>query len=179
MEPFSARWRSWDGGPGETVEVQWDNGGWTAQARNERLDLTYVVRFSPTWHARQFLLFRDFDEPDLWLATDGGGRWGEMNGAHRTDLDGCTDLSIVGSPFSLTMPLRRLPLHVGDRAEVITAEIDTELLVVLPVHERYTRVADRQWSKETVTAGTAVDWAVDDHGLVVDLAGAFRRADPD
>ena len=43
---------------------------------------------------RQFLLFRDLDEPDLWLATDGTGRWGEMNGAHRPELDGCYDVHL-------------------------------------------------------------------------------------
>lgn len=175
MEPFAARWEPWEGTGAEELSVEWDNGGWTAQARSTRLDVTYVVRFSPTWQVRQFLLFRDAEEPDLWLATDGHARWGEMNGAHRTDLDGCTDLSIVGSPFSLTMPVRRLPLHVGDRAEIHTAEIDTELLLVLPVHERYTRLGERRWRKETVTPGTATEWDVDEHGLPYDVDGSFRR----
>ena len=59
-------------------------------------------------------LFRDLEQPDLWLATDGAGRWGEMNGAHRVELDGCFDLTMstaaTVTPFTATMPIRRLPL---------------------------------------------------------------------
>jgi len=175
MEPFGARWHDLTGEPVETLEVRWDNGGWTAEGRSDSLSCHYALRLSPTWQLRQLLLFRDLDEPDLWLATDGHGRWGEMNGAHRTDLDGCSDIAIVGSPFSLTMPVRRLPLHVGDSAEVHTAEIDTEMLVVLPVHERYTRLTEVRWRKETVTSAAAIEWEVDEHGLALELDGVFRR----
>jgi hypothetical protein len=178
VESFGARWIDRVGAARETLEVSWDNGGWTAQGHSTTLACQYVVRLSPTWQVRQFLLFRDFDEPDLWLATDGGGRWGEMNGAHRTDLDGCSDLAIVGSAFSPTMPVRRLPLQVGDSAEVRTAEIDTELLLVLPVHERYTRLGERRWRKETITsAADPLEWEVDEHGLAHSLAGGFDLAE--
>lgn len=176
MDPFGAEWLDPAGAIRETIAVSWDNGGWTAEGSSTSLECQYVVRFSPTWQIRQFLLFRDFDEPDLWIATDGHGRWGEMNGAHRTDLDGCSDIAINGSAFSPTMPVRRLPLRVGDSAEVRTAEVDTELLLVLPVHERYTRLSDRRWRKETVTAAAEpLEWEVDEHGLARTLDGGFLR----
>ena len=76
------------------------------------------MRLTPTWQVRQFLLFRDLDDPDLWLATDGTARWGEMNGAHRVELDGCYDIDLACTPFTNTLPIRRLPLHVGDTAEL-------------------------------------------------------------
>lgn len=177
MESFGARWIDPVGELRETLDAKWDNGGWTVEGHSTALDVQYVVRLSPTWQVRQLLLFRDMDEPDLWLATDGGGRWGEMNGAHRVDLDGCCDLSIVGSAFSPTMPVRRLPLHVGDSAEVHTAEVDTEMLLVLPVHERYTRLGERRWRKETITSeASALEWDVDDQGVALDFDGGFRRA---
>ena len=81
------------------MTITWENEAWTASgvvgAPGEHNDVHYVLRISPTWHVRQFLLFRDVDEPDLWLGTDGNGRWGEINGAHRPDLDGCVDLDLV------------------------------------------------------------------------------------
>lgn len=176
MDSFGARWVDGVGELRESLEVSFDNGGWTAEGHSRTLDVQYVVRLSPTWQVRQLLLFRDMDEPDLWLATDGGGRWGEMNGAHRIDLDGCCDVSIVGSAFSPTMPVRRLPLRVGDSAEIHAAEIDTELLLVLPVHERYTRLGEWRWRKETITSeASALEWEVDEHGLVRELEGGFTR----
>ena len=65
---------------------------------------------------RQLLLFRDLDEPDLWLATDGHNRWGEMNGAHRPELDGCADIELSCSPFPATLPIRR-PASCGEIAQ--------------------------------------------------------------
>jgi hypothetical protein len=90
---YTARWRTWDHAHLETLVLRWENEGWTATGEVGREAVTYVVRLSATWQVRQFLLFRDLDQPDLWLGTDGAGRWGEVNGAHRPDLDGCTDIA--------------------------------------------------------------------------------------
>ena len=94
-----AAWATWDGDGIETTTLRWENEGWTVSGEvgdaADRERIQYVLRLSATWQVRQFLLFRDLDEPDLWLATDGGGRWGEMNGAHRTELDGCTDIDLA------------------------------------------------------------------------------------
>ena len=108
-----------------SVDLTWENEGWTANGTIGADDATFVVRMSAQWVVQQFLLFRDMDEPDLWLATDGHGRWGEMNGAHRTELDGCIDIDLAGTPFTNVIPIRRLPLHVGHSASqnVITINI--------------------------------------------------------
>ena len=54
----------------ETLSLSWDNEAWTAVGRVGRERVEYVLRLAPTWHVRQFLLFRDLDDPDLWLAID-------------------------------------------------------------------------------------------------------------
>ena len=112
------RWTHWDGDHLDTASVRWENEGFTITGNDTCERVEWVLRLSPTWQVRQFILFRDMEEPDLWLATDGGGRWGEMNGAHRTELDGCYDVMLDCSPFTLTLPVRRLPLQVGHAAEV-------------------------------------------------------------
>ena len=63
------------------LEVRWDNEAWTVAMRAERERVEGVLRVSPSWGIRQFLLFRDLDQPDLWLANDGHARWGEINSA--------------------------------------------------------------------------------------------------
>ena len=101
-----------------------------------------MLRLSATWHVRQFLLFRDLDEPDLWLGTDGAGRWGEMNGAHRPDLAGCTDIDLAVTPFTSVAPDPAAGAAVGDDAEVTAAMVDVETLGVVPVEHRV-RTTDR------------------------------------
>ena len=97
---YTARWQTWDDEHIETLTLRWENEGWTASGEVGRERIHYVIRLSPTWQVRQFLLFRDLDEPDLWLATDGHARWGEMNGAHRPELDGCHDIDLACTPFT-------------------------------------------------------------------------------
>ena len=105
-----------------------------------------MVRLSASWQVRQFLLFRDLDEPDLWLATDGTARWGEMNGAHRVELDGCYDIDLPCTPFTNTLPIRRLPLHVGDSAELPVVTVDVETLEVRAETHRYMRLDTHRWA---------------------------------
>ncbi|MEY4338235.1 MAG: hypothetical protein RLZ14_85, partial [Actinomycetota bacterium] len=90
-----ARWATWDHQHLDTTTIRWENEGFTVGGVVTRERIEYVLRLSATWQVRQFILFRDLDEPDLWLATDGSGRWGEMNGAHRTELDGCYDIHLT------------------------------------------------------------------------------------
>ena len=172
---YTARWRTWDHDHLETLTLRWENEGWTATGEVGREAITYVIRLSATWQVRQFLLFRDLVEPDLWLGADGTGRWGEMNGAHRHDLAGCTDVELTVTPFTMSVPIRRLGLDVGDRAEVTAARIDVETLGITPVAQRYERLTTRRFRRTDLDSGGITEFDVDEYGLVHDDPEAFRR----
>lgn len=168
-------WVSTDGERIDTTTIRWENEGFTVSATLHRERVEYVLRLSSAWQVRQCILFRDLEEPDLWLATDGSGRWGEMNGAHRTELDGCYDVHVVGAAFTPTIPIRRLPLLEGHAAEVPVVLVDTDTLEVRAVPHRYTRVGPHTWRIEQPDVD-AIDLEVDQHGLVLDYPGRCRRA---
>ena len=173
------RWATWGGDGDETTTILWENEGFTVSGEVSdaagREHIQYVLRLSPTWQVRQFLLFRDLDEPDLWLATDGHGRWGEMNGAHRTELDGCYDIHIACTPFTHTLPIRRLPLLDGHTAEFPVAEVNPAILDVQPVMHRYTRTTANLWTVERLDTGELTELEVDEFGVVRDYPSRFRR----
>ena len=170
---YTARWNRADGAGGEELTLRWENEGWTAHGELSAERVTYVVRLSPTWQVRQFLLFRDVADPDLWLGTDGGGRWGEVNGAHRPDLDGCTELYLATTPFSLTIPIRRLQVAVGEGFEVRAASVDVDTLGVVPVRHRYRHSSEHTWQLDTAEAELTFD--VDQYGLPNDVPPHFHR----
>lgn len=177
-----ARWRSWGGHHHELLRLGWEAGGWTAEgvitgcATGYAIrDVHYAVRLDAGWSIRQFLLFRDAEEPDLWLAHDGAGNWGEVNGASREDLSGCTDIDLGCTPFTNTLPIRRLGLAVGEAAQITCAWVDVETLAVHASRQRYTRQGERHWRFEVVDSGDAADLEVDEHGLVLDYPERFRR----
>jgi len=151
----------------------WDNEAWTATGSVERESIQYVIRLSPLWQVRQFILFRDLAEPDLWLGTDGRGRWGEVNGSHRTDLDGAFDVSLRCTPFTHTLPIRRVPLSVGEAIGLPILEIDVETLGVVSADHIYERTGDRTWRASAHTA--TAEFEVDEFGVVIDLDGHYRR----
>jgi hypothetical protein len=154
------------------VALRWENEAWTADGRIESNNVQFVMRISPAWMVQQFMLFRDLDEPDLWLATDGHGRWGEVNGAHRNELDGCVDIALDGTPFTHVVPIRRLPLHVGHGAQQPVIHIDTDTLAVTVRAQTYSRVDHSTW--RYATAGVDTEATVDEYGFVID-DGRFAR----
>jgi uncharacterized protein len=172
---YTARWQRWDLTGDETLTLRWENEGWTASGELSGERVNYVVRISPTWQVRQFLLFRDLHEPDLWLGTDGAGRWGEVNGAHRTDLDGCVGIHLPCTPFSHTLSLRRTRVAIGDEVDERVARIDVETLGVVPLHHRYRRATQQRWTYLDHDADESYAFEVDEYGLVRDIDERFRR----
>jgi len=168
---FTATWSS--GGHDDLLRLRWENEAWTATGAVGAERVEYVLRISPQWQVSQFLLFRDLEEVDLWLGTDGHGRWGEINGAHRTDLDGATDIALDCSPFTHTLPIRRLPLRVGHAADLSVLHVDVQTLGVVVAPVRYERLSDRRWRH--THAGTTTEFDVDEFGLPSDLGDRFRR----
>jgi uncharacterized protein len=172
---YTVRWQTWEAEGDETVTLRWENEGWTAMGEVGREAVSYVLRLSAGWQVRQFLLFRDADEPDLWLGTDGSSRWGEVNGAHRPDLDGTVDIDLHITPFTNTLPIRRMQLDPGDSCEISVALIDVDTLGVIPVRQRYEHLAPGLWRKTHVKTGVAFEFRVDEYGLVNDEPNLFRR----
>lgn len=169
-----AEWSGWDGSGHEVLTLGHETGGWTADGVVQPAAIHYVVRADEQWRFQQFLLFRDLPEPDLWLARTPSGQWGEMNGARRPELDGCTEVDLGATPFTNTLPIRRLRIEVGDTAEIKVARVDHETLEVVPELQRYTRLSLSLWRYEDESGFTA-ELPVDDHGLVLDYPGLFRR----
>jgi hypothetical protein len=178
-----AVWRPWeledgeadDGTADETLTIKMDNEAWTVSGVVGREKVEYVLRISPTWQVRQFLLFRDMEEPDLWLGTDGHAHWGEINGARRPELDGCIDVDLPCTPFTNTLPIRRVPLDIGQSLDLTAVYIDVETLDVQPDRQRYTRLDTHRWRFEQPDTGFVEEFDVDRHGLVRDYPSLFRR----
>jgi hypothetical protein len=155
--------------------LRWDNGGWVIESNVSGTDVQYVLRLGPDHSVRQFLLFRDLEEPDLWLATDGAGRWGEMNGSERHDLFGCSALAVGCSPSSTLITIRSLNLGIGEQATVQTATVDVETLDVLALPHTYTRLDEHRWSLAVEPLGLTVVFDVGDDDVLSVAPGWFRR----
>lgn len=179
LEGLTVAWQHVASGRTETLSLTFENESWTINSQisgpDPRSDFQYVMRLSATWQLQQMLLFRDLEEPDLWLANDGRGKWGEVNGAQIRELGGCSDIDVRGSSFSRAMAVRRLRLDIGAATHVDSVVVDPETLGVTRSRLLYTRTGLRQWSVGRDDQHDDHDFEVDDYGLPLAFAGHFAR----
>ncbi len=144
--------------------------------QTEETEYAYDVILDAGW-AFQALRLNSADGRHLDLRRDGAGRWAQ-DGNDRPDLAGTVDIDLAFSPFTNTLPIRRLDLPVGGAAEIVVAYVDAPSLAVLPDPQRYTRLAVDQYLFESLDSDFTREITVDSEGLVIDYPGLFtRRAD--
>ncbi|PRZ07677.1 hypothetical protein BCE75_104145 [Isoptericola sp. CG 20/1183] len=136
----------------------------------ERLE--YAVELDPDW-TFVALSLRSSDGRTLELAHD-DGEW-HADGSPRPDLVEAVDLDLAFSPFTNTLPIRRLGLAVGDAADIVTAYVDHESFTVTADPQRYTRLGSEQYLYESRDSDFRREITVDEDGLVVDYPGLFAR----
>ena len=172
------QWVAWDGTSSEEFVLRWDNGGWVGEGTVSGPDVQYVLRLGPALDIRQFLLFRDLEDPDLWLATDGRGRWGEMNGAERDDLHGCSAIALGCSPSSTLVAIRSTPAEPGTQRSMLVATVNVETLEVRAVEHTYTCLEPKRWVLDIPALEWSTTFDVDDTGALTSAPGWFARIDP-
>jgi hypothetical protein len=67
------------------------------------------------------------------------GRW-IVNGLHTPSLDGCDDVDLSFSPATNTLPIRRLGLEVGEKADVVAAWWNVPGVALAPLEQTYERI---------------------------------------
>jgi len=147
--------------------------------------LRYAIRCDPTWRVREVRAEAlEVDAGAVVLLADGAGRWTDGRGEPLPELDGCLDVDLSATPFTNTLPIRRLGLRPGESAEIVVAWIAAPALTVEPARQRYACLeADPENGRYRFEAlpnarlpeGFAAALPVDGDGLVVDYPGLFRR----
>ncbi|MEY3558754.1 MAG: hypothetical protein RL374_1460, partial [Actinomycetota bacterium] len=99
----------------------------------------------------------------------------EMNGEHRTELDGCVDIDFAGTPFTNSIITHRLPLQIGHTADLQVITINVDTLGVVKTPQRYTRHDEHSWEYTSLLTGDQHAATVDEFGLVLDEHNTFRR----
>ena len=144
--------------------------------------LWYQVRTDSNWNVRECLLQVGGEHGQtVHLSTDCQGHWTDATGGANSALDGCLDIDISRTPFTNTLPIRRLALTPGESADLLVAYISVPDLSIRSVRQRYTCLSrtDSGWSYryEGLESNFTADLLVDDKGLVVDYPEIWKRAE--
>lgn len=109
------------------------------------------------------------------LTSDGAGRW-MRDGVAMGALDGAIDVDVSATPFTNTLPIRRLALAAGVSAEILVAYVDVPSLAISAERQRYTCLESaRRYRFEALDGDFTRTLEVDADALVVSYPGLFRR----
>ena len=113
------------------------------------------------------------------VQTDGQGHWSTISGDPLLSLEGCIDVDISATPFTNTLPIRRLALSPGQSVELLVAYVVIPELELKPDRQRYTCLGfgtqEGLYRYEGLESGFSAELRVDSDGLVIDYQGLFRR----
>jgi hypothetical protein len=116
------------------------------------------------------------DDRRIDLASDGAGHWRDGAGALQPHLDGAIDVDLPVTPFTNTLPIRRLDLRAGQSADIRVAYIILPDFMVTIDPQRYVCLEPRRrYRYESLDSDFVREIDVDADGLVVTYPDLFRR----
>jgi hypothetical protein len=180
-------WAPWEGPGLEHLRLVTSDDGVVANSLVIGLEagrpfrIGYEIRCDERWRVREVRVATpDSERPVLELFTDGEGHWKRRGGESISELEGCIDVDISATPFTNTLPIRRLGLKPGDSEELTVTYIRVPELLVGPERQRYDGLEAQADSGlyrfEALPSGFTAELPVDGDGLVIDYPGLFRRA---
>jgi hypothetical protein len=175
--------REWPGA--EFLSIRTNDDGVNAEGtiaaliEDRPMRLTYRLRCDAAWGVRSV----EIDASDgrrLALSADGGGTWTDEVGRTIDALAGCIDVDIRATPFTKTLPIRRLNLKTGEEADLLVTFVLVPGLTASPMLQHYTCLA---WGPDGglfryASGDFQADLQVDRDGLVTDYPEGWVMAEP-
>jgi hypothetical protein len=181
-ETIVARWQDWPGSGlehlclTETADQIVADSVVLGAADEETFAARYRIRCDKSWRVRMVEIERIGGDNIVELASDGAGNWFDGSEKALPHLRGAIDVDISATPFTNTLPIRRLNLKVGHPEEILAVYIQAPSLAISTDRQRYTCLeAGKRYRYESVDSDFTRDIEVDQHGLVVTYPGLFRR----
>ncbi|TMD60742.1 MAG: transcriptional regulator [Chloroflexi bacterium] len=140
----------------------------------------YAVEWDERWRTRSLHVDLLDAAKSVVLLADGEGNWRTAEGRAIAALDGCIDVDLSVTPFTNTLPVRRLDLAPLASQELSVAYVDVPDLRVGISRQRYTCLVRRDdGTMHRFESGTfRSDIVLDADGLVVEYPHGFTRVWP-
>jgi uncharacterized protein len=148
-----------------------------AQVDGRPLRLNYLLRCDSSWRVRAAKVEVLPRGPRLHILSDGDGNWRDELGRELPALEGAIDVDISVTPFTNTLPIRRLGLQTGGSCSLRVVYVDAPTLSLSIAEQRYTCLdGGAEGSLYLFEAGSLrAELAIDKDGLVIDYAGGWRQ----
>jgi hypothetical protein len=179
-EIIKASWRNWEGDATEKMTLRETKEGIFVEsiiANGGQVSFTarYSIACDASWRVRKFEIELTEKKETLALESDGIGTWSGASGVI-AELKGAIDIDITSTPFTNTLPIRRLKLKENQTEEISVVYVRVPELNVSGERQRYTcLIPNRRYRFEQVDAGFVREIETDENGLVLVYPGLFKR----
>ena len=180
--PIVARWQSWDGKGIEHLVLREGAREIVAEsvvvgsADSAAFALRYRIRCDKSWRVRSAEVALIGSDRKIEINGDGKGNWSDASGRRLPKLAGATDIDLSATPFTNSLPIRRLKLRAGQSAEIVTVYILAPALTLATDPQRYTCLEPlKRYRYESIDSDFTREIEVDRRGIVVTYPGLFRR----
>lgn len=171
-------WQAWDESTTEKLHIQKTNEGFSIMSTTGgkgSFSMTYEITCDHDWRVKTCRIAIDGTGKVLELVSDSSGKWSGTNGAIPNEA-GAIDIDISITPFTNTLPIRRLHLAEGESAEISVVYITVPDLRLSLERQRYTCLAPyKRYRFESLDGDFTRDIEVDEYGLVTLYPDLFRR----
>ena len=188
MATVDVLWAAWDGRGLEHLRLSMEPGAVRADSLIVAVDdagrpfrARYVVECDEGWTVRRARI-EVLEEPArvLDLRADSGGHWTDAGTGAALALDGCVDIDIYPSPFTNTLPMRRLAdAVVGRPVALDVAWVVLPELTIQPARQEYTLLergaAGSRWRFRGLDSDFTAELPADRDSLVLDYPRIARR----
>lgn len=136
----------------------------------------YLIKTNQNWETVYLEINCRHNDHTQSIKLEGSGKGKWMNSGEKVDqFDGCIDIDISLTPFTNTLPIRRLGLSQNQTQEIRVIYFDLLEQQISPVSQRYTCLSNTEYYYENVPNDFDATIQVDKSGLMVDYPSLFIR----
>jgi hypothetical protein len=145
------------------------------------LRLRYHLAADANWNTTALTVSNLMTDERVDLQRTAETGWRDSNSSQRSEFAAALDVDIAATPFTNTLPIRRLGLSPGQSQEITVVYVGVApSLSLRSVQQRYTCLqADARGDRylyESLESDFKRELIVDAHGFVVDYPGIWQRA---
>jgi hypothetical protein len=140
----------------------------------QQYGVDYTIICASDWTVRSFKI-ENTKGQDLSLNSDGEGNWYNQDGTNRREITGAIDIDLSGTPFTNTLPIRRMDKHqrgYSQRYKVLYIPFST----LIPKLDRQQYTCLKPYSRyryEPLAREYSAELNVDENGIVENYPDTF------
>ncbi|MFL9483500.1 putative glycolipid-binding domain-containing protein [Chitinophagaceae bacterium LWZ2-11] len=162
--------------PGDFISV---DGAIVGEFKGEPINVQYHLEIDNDWTVQNVAIHIEGDSPFQFIfEKNEEGNWSDKNGRILPALNDCIDIDISLTPFTNTLPIKRLRLTENESKEITVLYLNLLTREYSPIKQRYTNIDGKFYKYENLSSDYTAILEIDEAGYVVNYPGIWQRVYP-